>query len=59
MSASFNMMEEHYSHFIVSDNPNKFTGHQKREDQVRKQEQDESEVLIRQMAQQGAEERKN
>jgi len=52
------MLEYHYSHFTVSDNPNKFAGHEKREDQVRKQEQDESAVLIKQMAQQGAEHQK-
>jgi len=44
------MLKEYYSHFTVSDNPNKFAGHEKREDQVRKQEQDESAVLIKQIA---------
>jgi len=50
MGTSVKMLEEHYSHFTVSDNPNKFAGHEKREDQVRKQEQDESAVLIKQMS---------
>ena len=52
------MLEEHYSHFTVSDNPNKFAGHEKREDQEREQKQDESTVLIKQMAQQGADAQK-
>ncbi|MCP4288054.1 MAG: hypothetical protein GY792_27055 [Gammaproteobacteria bacterium] len=50
MGTSVKMLEEHYSHFTVSDNPNKFAGHEKREDQERKQEQDESAVLIKQIA---------
>lgn len=52
------MLEEHYSHFTVSDNPNKFAGYEKREDQERKQEQDESAELIKQMAKQGADAQK-
>ena len=58
MGTSVKMLEEHYSHFTVSDNPNKFAGHTKRKDQERKQEQDESTVLIKQMAQQGADHQK-
>jgi len=58
MGTSVKMLEYHYSHFTVSDNPNKFAGHEKREDQERKQEQDESAVLIKQMAKQGADHQK-
>ena len=58
MGTSVKMLKEHYSDFTVSDNPNKFAGHTKREDQVRKQEQDKSAVLIKQMAQQGADAQK-
>ena len=47
MGTSVKMLEEHYSHFTASDNPNKFAGHEKREDQEPKQEQHESEVLIK------------
>ena len=52
------MLEVHYCHFVVSDNPNKFAGHVKREDQERKQEQDDSTILIKQMAEQGADAQK-
>lgn len=60
MGTSVKMLEDHYCHFIVSDNPNKFAGHEKREDQKREreQEQDESAFLIRQMAENSAEQQK-
>jgi integrase len=58
MGTSVKMLEEHYSHFTVSDNPNKFAGHEKREDQERKQEQDESALLIKQMAEDSREQQK-
>ena len=58
MGTIVKMLEDHYSHFTVSDNPNKFAGHEKREDQERKQEQDETTALIRQLAQQGTEHQK-
>jgi integrase len=54
MGTSVKMLEDHYSHFTVSDNPNKFAGHEKREHQQREQSQDESAILIRQMAKQNA-----
>ena len=55
MGTSVKMLEEHYSHFTVSDNPNKFAGHEKRDDKKRELEQDKSAALIRQMAEQNAE----
>ena len=58
MGTSVKMLEQHYSHFKVSDNPNKFAGHTKREDQERKHKQDESAALIKQLAQQGADAQK-
>jgi len=58
MGTSVKMLEEHYSHFTVSDNPNKFAGHEKREHKARQLEQDESAVLIKQMAEQSAEQQK-
>ena len=42
----------------VSDNPNKFAGHDKRKHQQRQVEQDESNALIRQIAEQNAEQQK-
>ena len=58
MGTSVKMLEDHYSHFTVSDNPNKFAGHDKREHQQRQQEQDETAVLIKKMAEQNAEQQK-
>ena len=52
------MLEDHYSHFTVSDNPNKFAGHESREHKARQHEQDQSAVLIKQMAEQSAEQQK-
>ena len=52
------MLEEHYSHFTVSDNPNKFAGHEIREEKDRQLEQDESAVLIKQMAKDSREQQK-
>ena len=43
MGTSVKMLEQHYSHFTVSDNPNKFAGHDKRDEQKRKRQQDERE----------------
>jgi len=58
MGTSIKMIEDHYSHFKVSDNPNKYAGHENREHKQRQQEQDESARLIRQMAEQNAEQQK-
>jgi hypothetical protein len=58
MGTSVKMLEDHYSHFTVSDNPNKFSGHEKRGHQQRQQEQDESAVLIRRMAEQNTKQQK-
>ena len=55
MGTSVKMLEDHYSHFTVSDNPNKFAGHDKRERKQRQQEQDESALTVRKMAEQNAE----
>ena len=58
MGTSVKMLEDHYSHFTVSDNPNKFAGHESRDHKQRQQIQDESLALIRQMAEQNAEQQK-
>ena len=42
------MLEEHYNHFTVSDNPNLFSGHQKRK---QKEKDNENEELKKQVAQ--------
>ena len=55
MGTSIKMVEEHYIHFKVSDNPNKFSGHETREHKQRQAEQVESAMLIRQMAEQNTE----
>ena len=55
MGTSVKMLEQHYSHFTVSDNPNKFAGHDKRDEQKRKRQQDESADAIKIMAEQIAE----
>lgn len=58
MGTSVKMLEQHYSHFTVSDNPNKFAGHDKRSEQKRKKEQDESSAAIKLMAEQNSEQAK-
>jgi len=58
VGTSVKMLEEHYSHFTVSDNPNKYAGHEKRDHKQRQQAQDDSAALIRQMAEQNAEQQK-
>jgi hypothetical protein len=46
------MLEQHYSHFTVSDNPNKFAGHDKRAKKKREKEQDGNTKLLKQLAKQ-------
>lgn len=58
MGTSVKMLEDHYSHFTVSDNPNKFAGHDKRKHKQRQQKQDESAVLIKEMAERNSEQQK-
>jgi hypothetical protein len=41
MGTSVKMLEEHYSHFTVSDNPNLFSGHAKRLQQSKDKEIEE------------------
>jgi hypothetical protein len=58
MGTSVKMLEDHYNHFEVSDNPNKFAGHEKREERQRQVEQDESAMRIRKMVEQNDEQQK-
>ena len=47
MGTSVKMLEQHYSHFTVSDNPNKFAGHETRDEQQRQKQQDEDSDLLK------------
>ncbi len=52
MGTSVQMLERHYSHFTVSDNPNRFAGHDKRAKKKREKEQDGNTKLLKQLAKQ-------
>ena len=52
MGTSVKMLEEHYSHFSVSDNPNLFAGHVKREQQKKDKENADAAESIKEMAKQ-------
>jgi len=54
MGTSVQMLEQHYSHFTVSDNPNKFSGHEKRAERKREKEQDSNTELLKLLAEQNA-----
>jgi integrase len=58
MGTSVQMLEKHYSHFTVSDNPNRFSGHEKREQQQRDQQQDASAQQLQSLVEQNAEQSK-
>lgn len=58
MGTSVKMLEQHYSHFTVSDNPNKFSGHEKRDAIERKSEQDNSSELLNTLVEQNAQQAK-
>ena len=52
MGTSVKMLEEHYSHFSVSDNPNLFAGHVKREQQKKDKENADAAETIETMSKQ-------
>lgn len=58
MGTSVKMLEQHYSHFSVSDNPNKFAGHEKRNEQTRKKKQDDSAEAVKLMVKQNSDQAK-
>ena len=58
MGTSVKMLEQHYSHFTVSDNPNKFAGHEKRDEQKRKKQQDENAISMQDIVKQNSEQAK-
>lgn len=55
MGTSVKMLELHYSHFTVSDNPNKFAGHERREERERKKQQDENTISMQDIVKQNSE----
>ncbi len=54
MGTSVKMLEQHYSHFTVSDNPNKFAGHEKRDEQQRQKQQDNDSDVLKILAEQNS-----
>ena len=52
MGTSVKMLEEHYSHFTVSDNPNLFSGHAKRLQQSKDKEIEELKKEIQELRKQ-------
>ena len=55
MGTSVKMLEKHYSHFTVSDNPNKFAGHEKRDEQQRQKQQDNDSDVLKMLVEQNSE----
>ena len=58
MGTSVKMLEEHYSHFTVADNPNLFAGHAKREQKKKDKANEDAAATIQAMAQQQKEQSK-
>ena len=58
MGTSVQMLEKHYSHFSVSDNPNRFAGHEKRQKKQREQVQDDNAKLLQSLAEENAKQSK-
>lgn len=54
MGTSAKMLELHYSHFTVSDNPNKFAGHEQRTTKEKQKADEENNLLVRQLVEQNA-----
>lgn len=54
MGTSVKMLEDHYSHFKVSDNPNKFAGHEKRDEKQRQKQQDNDSDVLKILAEQNS-----
>lgn len=58
MGTSVKMLEQHYSHFTVSDNPNKFAGHEKRDEEQRLKQQYNNSDLIKSLVEKNSEQSK-
>jgi integrase len=54
MGTSVKMLEQHYSHFKVSDNPNKFAGHEGRATKEKQKAAEDNSLVIRQLVEQNA-----
>ncbi len=54
MGTSVKMLEQHYSHFKVSDNPNKFAGHEGRSIKEKQKAAEENNLVIKQLVEQSA-----
>ncbi len=52
------MLEDYYSHYKVSDNPNKFAGHEKRDEQQRQKQQDNDSDALKTLVEQNSEQSK-
>ncbi|MBW6510055.1 MAG: hypothetical protein K0A94_11005 [Desulfuromonadales bacterium] len=52
MGTSVKMLEQHYSHFKVSDNPNKFAGHEQRATKDKQKNEAENSTMIKQLVEQ-------
>ena len=48
------MLEQHYRHFNVSDNPNKFAGHERRATKEKRKAEELNSAIIRQLIEQNA-----
>lgn len=58
MGTSVKMLEQHYSHFKVSDNPNKFAGHERRATKDKQKAEEENSLTIKQLVEQNAKQAK-
>ncbi|MDG5469346.1 hypothetical protein P9J64_13540 [Deltaproteobacteria bacterium IMCC39524] len=54
MGTQVNMLEKHYSHFTVSDNPNKFAGHERRAEKDKQKAAQDNNQIIQQLLEQNA-----
>ena len=52
MGTSVKMLEQHYSHFNVSDNPNKFAGHEQRSKKQKQRAREEDSSMMKQLVEQ-------
>ena len=57
VGTSVNMLEEHYNHFTVSDNPNRYSGHQKRKEKEKEYQNEELKKQVAQLTEQLANEK--
>ncbi len=58
MGTSTKMLEQHYSHFTVSDNPNKYAGHDRRAEKDKQKANDDNNKSMKKLIEQNAEQAK-